>query len=127
MHPKPPYKTDDLYLFCCQNPECQDYGLRNHGNLTVCGVYGPNDTRLLRCRTCRVRFSERKGTVLFNSKLDPERAESVLEHINEGCGARQTSRLTDVSLPTILRLIKVAGKHAQLTHDELVAFSPTDK
>jgi hypothetical protein len=31
----------DLDLFCCQNTDCPDYGLRGRGNLRVCFRYGP--------------------------------------------------------------------------------------
>jgi LacI family transcriptional regulator len=56
---------DDLSAFCCQNPRCPDYGRRGKGNLTAAMRYGPQRRRLLRCRTCKARFSERKGTPLF--------------------------------------------------------------
>ena len=57
---------DDLARFCCQNPDCPDYGLRGRGNLRVCFYYGPGKSRrMLACRTCQDRFSERKGTALF--------------------------------------------------------------
>ena len=56
--------------------------------------YGPEKSRrMLRCRTCKARFSERKGTPLFGARLAPEKIESVLEHVAEGCGVRQTGRL----------------------------------
>lgn len=126
MHPKPHPKTDDLNIFCCQNPKCPDYGKRDQNNLTVSGIYGAHDYRLIRCKTCKCRFSERKGTVLFNCKIDSEKAISVLEHLSEGCGLRKTSRLTQVSLGTVYRLSKEAGKHAKMAHDELVAFSPSN-
>jgi hypothetical protein len=48
---------------------------------------------MLRCRTCKARFSERKGTRLFDARLPPEKVDSVLEHVAEGCGVRQTGRL----------------------------------
>ena len=32
--------TDDLDRFCCQNPDCPDYGRHGDGNLSVCGHYG---------------------------------------------------------------------------------------
>ena len=61
---------DDLSRFCCQNSECQDYGKRGGENLSVCDHYGPNkQRRMLRCRTCKARFSERKGTPLFGANL----------------------------------------------------------
>ena len=75
---------DDLSRFCCQNNECPDYGRRGAGNLTVSGRYGKKQhIRLLYCRTCRKRFSERKGTPLFNMHLESQTAVAVLEHIAE--------------------------------------------
>jgi hypothetical protein len=54
---------DDLERFCCQNPECSLYGRRDAGNLSVCARYGKQDhIRLLYCKACKDRFSERKGT-----------------------------------------------------------------
>ena len=42
---------DNLALFCCQYPDCLDYGKRCHGNLTVCGHYGTQKRRLLYCKS----------------------------------------------------------------------------
>jgi transposase-like protein len=118
---------DDLSRFCCQNAACTDFGKRGIGNLTVCGRYGKHKNfRLLYCRTCQARFSERKGTPLFNSRLPEDKSLSVLEHIAEGCGVRKTARLLRVNRGTVGRLSKLAGDQAQSLHDELVAFSPAD-
>jgi transposase-like protein len=117
---------DDLSLFCCQNPECPDYGQRGHGNLTVPMRYGPQQRRLLRCKTCKARFSERKGTPLFDTRLPEDKAVAVLQHIAEGVGVRKTSRLVGVNKDTVVRLSLLAGDHAQQLHDELVAFSPSN-
>ena len=118
---------DELSQFCCQNGICADYGKRGHGNLTVSGHYGAQQRRLLRCRTCKARFSERKGTPLFDSRLPEDKVVSVLEHIAEGCGVRQTGRLCRVNKNTVIRYSLLAGDHAQDLHDELVAFSPSDR
>lgn len=73
------YKMEDLSHFCCQNMECPDYGRRGTGRLTVCMHYCKDkERRLLYCRTCRARFSERKGTALFRSHLPEDKTESVL-------------------------------------------------
>ncbi len=81
---------DDLSRFCCLNSDCPEHGKRGAGNLTVTSHYGPDKRRrMLRCRACKARFSERKGTPLFDSRLPPGAAESVLEHIAEGCGVRR--------------------------------------
>ena len=118
---------DDLSRFCCLNSDCPEHGKRGAGNLTVSHRYGPDKSRrLLRCRACKDRFSERKGTPLFDTRLPPEKVESVLEHIAEGCGVRQTARLTHVSTNTVVRYSLRAGEQAQQLHDELVAFSPSD-
>ena len=116
---------EDLSRFCCQNQDCPDYGKRGIGNLTVCCRYGKDkQRRLLYCRTCKARFSERKGTPLFGSQLTEEKAVSVLEHLAEGSGVRQTARLVKVNRNTVVRYSRLAGGHARQLHDELVAFSP---
>jgi transposase-like protein len=115
---------DDLSQFCCLKPACPDFGKRGAGNLTVCARYGPYQRRLLYCRSCKARFSERKGTPLFDSRLPPDKAQAVLAHVADGCGVRQAGRLAGVSRATVARLSRLAGPHAQRLHDELVALSP---
>src|SRR5947209_19806246 len=118
---------DDLARFCCLNSDCPDYGKRGAGNLTVTGRYGPDKARrMLRCRTCKARSSERKGTPLFDSRLPPGEAESVPEHVAEGCGVRQAGRLCKVNRGTVGRLSRLAGEPARDLHDELVGLSPPD-
>ena len=118
---------EDLSRFCCQNKACSDYGQRALDNLTVCAWYGKNKhRRLLYCRTCKARFSERKGTALFNAQLEDEKIVSVLQHLQEGCGVRSTARLTGVDKATVVRYNQLEGRHSQELHDELVAFSPSD-
>ena len=117
---------DDLSRFCCLNPDCPDHGKRNHGNLTVPARYGPNQTRVLRCSTCKARFSERKGTPLYGARLSAEKVVAVLNHVVEGIGTRKTARLVGVNKDTVTRYIRAAGEQARHHHDELVALSPSD-
>ncbi len=118
---------DDLSRFCCQNPQCADYGKRGAGNLTACRRLGKEQPlRLLYCRTCHARFSERKGTPLFAARLPEATVYAVLEHIAEGCGIRKTSRLVGVSRGTVARYAGLAGQHAHRVHGEVVAVSPAD-
>jgi transposase-like protein len=118
---------DDLSLFCCQNSECPDYGLRNRDNLRVGFRYGQaKQRRMLVCRSCQARFSERKGSALFASRLPEGQALAVFQHLQDGCGVRQTARLVGVDKDTVVRYALRAGTHAHQTHDELVAFSPDD-
>jgi len=115
---------DDLDKFCCQNKNCPKHGVRGEKNIRVRTHYGPNNTRLLYCLICKKRFSERRGTVLFDSRLPEETAIAILEHIAEGVGMRKTGRLLKVDHDTVSRYTKLAGEHAEQLHDELVDFSP---
>src|SRR5512135_3666381 len=118
---------DDLSRFCCQIPQCPDHGKRDAKNLTVTARYGPDQQRrMLRCRTCKARFSERKGTVFFHAKLPPETVGSILEHLSERCGIRATGRLCQVNRATVGRYAALAGGHAHDLHEDLVAFSPSE-
>jgi transposase-like protein len=113
--------------FFCHNPECPDHVKRGHGNLYFRGWSGRGKKiRRVYCRTCKRSYSERKGTALERSRLPPDKAVSVLDHVREGCGLRATSRLTGVSRATVCRYVALAGDQARGLHDELVAFSPSD-
>jgi transposase-like protein len=119
--------TEDLSRFCCLNQDCPDHGQRGAGNLTVCARYGKDrQRRMLYCRSCKARFSERKGTPLFGSQLSDDKAISLFQHLGERCGVRATGRLVAVNRNTVVRFARLAGGHAQQLHDELVAFSPSD-
>ena len=112
---------DDLSKFCCLNESCEDFGKRGSGNISIRLKYGPDKNRLLlRCNTCGTVFSERKGTVLFRSKLSEERVLNILEHLNEGDGIRKTARLTKTPRATVQRLAGLAGIHGKAFHDEKV-------
>ena len=115
----------ELEAFCCQHSSCADYGQRGAGNLRWHGWSGKKkQIRMLYCRTCKQYFSQRKGSALWQSGLPEDQAVSVLEHIGEGCGVRQTARLVNVHRNTVCRLNRQAGDHAARTHDEVVALSP---
>jgi IS1 family transposase len=79
---------------------------------------------LLYCRTCRDRFSERKGTPLYRAHLPEDKVLSILEHVQEGCGVLKTARLVKVHPDTVSRYSRAAGEHARAAHDDLVAHSP---
>jgi IS1 family transposase/transposase-like protein len=116
---------NDLSRFCCQNSRCPDFGRRDAGNLTVTGRLGKSrQFRLLYCRSCRARFSERKGTPLYRAHLPEDKATSILEHIREGCGVLKTARLVKVHPDTVSRYGRAAGQHSRAAHDELVGRTP---
>jgi transposase-like protein len=116
---------EDLSRICCLNEHCPDHGKRGIGNLTVCARHGKDQQRrILYCRSCTARFSERKGTPLFGSQLTAKKAVSLFEHLTERNGVRATARLVTVNRNTVVRYARLAGDHARPLHDAWVAFSP---
>ena len=57
-------EIDDAF---CPNKDCKDYGLQNHGNITIRGKYGKDKTKdLLYCRTCGKRFASTRATAFLD-------------------------------------------------------------
>jgi len=111
-----------LIEFCCINTDCSEHGKRDGENLRVHQTYGKSDTiRLLECKVCGRKFSERAHTVLSGSRLPKEKIISILHHLAEGCGQRRICRLVGASRDAVGRLTRIAGDHAKALHDELVS------
>ena len=91
----------DLDTLSCVNVECQHFGCPKPGNLTIRKHYGKDRLRLLRCRSCREEFSERRGTALFNTKISEAKATDIIDHLDEGCSVRSTARLTQSAKETV--------------------------
>jgi transposase-like protein len=95
----------------CQNTDCKDYGLRNHGNITFRGKYGKDKTKdLLYCRTCGRRFASTRATAFFGLHLSDEKIEQIIHHAAEGVGVRSTARLLGIDKDTVNRVILRAGE-----------------
>jgi IS1 family transposase len=109
-----------LATLACINPDCHYVGRPGQGNLAIRKVYGKDHMRLLCCRSCHEAFSERRNTALFNTKVSEAKAEDIIDHLDEGCSVRATSRLTKVAKATVARLLKTSGRHAQRFHAQEV-------
>jgi hypothetical protein len=110
----------DLDTLACVNTDCQYFGRPHQGNLAIRKVYGKDGLRLVRCGRCHEEFSERRNTALFNPKVSEAKAEEIIDHLDEGCSVRATSRLTQAAKATVARLLKTSGRHAQRFHDQEV-------
>jgi len=111
----------DWSTFACPNPDCPVYGQKGQGNLRPHGWSSKQrDIRCLRCTTCGKSFSQRAGTPLFRTHLAEDKALAIAQHLAEGNGMRPTSRLTGVSLNTVLRIAHRVGEHAHEFHEQLV-------
>lgn len=110
-----------LSAFCCQNERCEDYGKKGLNNIyRHCWQNREKTIRKLRCRTCQTSFSERKGTVLYWSKLHRDKALAIARHLSEGDGIRKTGRLVGTKDETVIRLNRLLGEHGKALHDEKV-------
>ena len=110
-----------LSAFCCQNERCENYGKKGLGNIYQHNWIDQKKTiRRLRCRACQESFSERKGTVWYQSKLSLEKALSIAEHLAEGDGIRKTGRLVRATQETVIRWNRLLGEHGKALHEEKV-------
>lgn len=76
--------------------------------------------RKLRCRICQESFSERKGTVWYQSRLPREKAPAIARHLSEGDGIHKTGRLVEATQETAIWLNRLLGEHGKTLHEEKV-------
>ena len=76
--------------------------------------------RYLRYQCCGKEFSERKRTVLWNTKVAQDKAMAMAEHLGEGCSLKATARLVKVNASVVSRLNGKLGEHGAAFHDERV-------
>jgi transposase-like protein len=109
-----------LNEFRCINPNCSEYEKRGGINPIVHQIYGSDPIRLLECKECGIIFSEIAHATLSRCDLSKDVIISILHHLVEGYGQRQTCRLLGVRRDTMRRLTRIVGIHAKSLHDELV-------
>ncbi len=109
-----------LESLCCVNAACPDHGLTGHCNLAFRRGKGGGRWRIVRCSTCKTEFSERKGTALWGTRMDPEKAFAIASHLKEGCGVRKTARLVHASKDGVTGIAVRLGLHAKALHDDRV-------
>jgi transposase-like protein len=103
-----------LEQFSCPYLHCTDYGKKNQGNITLYTRYGKKQVRLLQCQTCGKTFSELKGTLFWDSRLDWDTIERAFRSlIIDELGIRAAARANSLSKNTIKRYMFLAGKNRQ--------------
>lgn len=111
----------NLDLCFCPNEQCNDYGLRQKGNIAIRGKYGKDNSRdLLYCKTCGKRFAATQASALFGLHLSDESIRQIIHHAAEGVGVRATARLLDLDKDTVNRVILRAGEHCANVLSELL-------
>jgi len=110
----------DISQCYCPNTECEDYGIKGHENIVCYDTYGKQKTKLLRCKTCKTRFSERRNTVFFGFHLDETHIEKVVRCLAEGNSIRATARIMGIDKDTVYRIFERASTHCQKVLGELL-------
>jgi transposase-like protein len=90
--------------FFCPNSACSDYGKRGTGNIVVYNRYGRNNRRLLRCKTCNLRFSERRNTFFFGLHTQESKIKEVILCLLDGKSFREAATTAGIDKDTVLRI-----------------------
>ena len=120
MHGKQP-NTDDrlpLAFLACPNSDCSDFNHFDAGNLSIAEWMGKDKTiRRLYCKTCGHRFSERKGSLMQDTKLKHGDVVRIVKCLGHGCSVEATADICEVDTRTVQRLLEKAGKRAADFHN----------
>ena len=103
----------DISEIYCPNDECEDYGKKGQGNIVCYEMYGKSKTKLLRCRTCKTKFSERRNTVFFGLHTNEETIVRVVRCLAEGNSIRATARIMGIDKDTVVRIFDRASSNCK--------------
>jgi transposase-like protein len=92
--------------FFCPNKYCPDYSKRGLGNISVRNRYGKNHKRLLRCKSCDAKFSERKLTFFYRMHTKEAKIKEVIEYLLEGMSYREAANAAKIDKDTVQRIWK---------------------
>jgi len=110
---------DALEGFACPNPDCGYFNCFGAGNLTVSDWIGKDRAiRRLYCSGCGKRFSERKGTLMQDSKLPQDTVVRIVKCLVHGCSVAATADICEVDPRTVERYVEHAGKRAHDFHQQ---------
>ena len=92
--------------FFCPNESCGDHGKKGLGNIVVYDKYGKDKRKLLKCKTCNFRFSERHSTFFFGLHTKEPKIREVILHLLEGMSFREAATASDLDKDTVNRIWK---------------------
>lgn len=104
----------------CPNDLCADFGKRGTGNVVVCNTYGRDKRRLLKCKTCNLKFSERRYTFFFGLHTDERTIKEVILCLLAGKSFRQAAVTAGIDKDTVLRIWKRFVAYCEESVDDLL-------
>lgn len=92
--------------FFCPNESCGDHGKKGLGNIVIYHRYGKDQRKLLKCKTCKFTFSERRNTLFFGLHTNESKIKEVIFHLLEGMSFREAASASDLDKDTVQRIWK---------------------
>ena len=111
------FRMDNLF---CPNETCSDHKIKGLGNILVIDRYGKERRRLLKCKTCNVRFSERRNSVFFGLHTHESKIREVILYLLKGMSFRETAYVTDLDKDTVQRIWKRFMEYCEDSMDSLL-------
>jgi hypothetical protein len=105
--------SQDMKTLFCPNRDCRDHGKKDLGNILVSDRYGKGRRRLLRCRTCGTKFSERRIKFSFGLHTDEGTIREVIRCLMAGKSFRETANHLRIDKDTVQRIWKKFRSYCQ--------------
>jgi transposase-like protein len=106
--------------FFCPNELCEDHGKKGLGNIVVYHKYGKDQRKLLKCKTCNFRFSERRSTLFFGLHTKESKIREVMLYLLEGMSFREAAVAADLDKDTVQRIWKRFVQYYEESVDSLL-------
>jgi len=112
-----PQDQSALQLFACPNPDCDLFNRFGAGNLSVAErMCKAKSIRRLYCNHCHERFSERKGSLMQQTKLPEAEVVRVIKCLTYGCSVEATADICLIDPRSVERLLDRGGKRSEDFH-----------
>jgi len=113
-HERPPTGELLLGFFACPNPDCEAFNRFGGDTLSVAEQMGKDKAiRRLHCRSCRMRFSERQGSLLKYGKLPLPAVVRIVKCLGHGCSVEATADICEVDARTVQRIVDRGGTRSE--------------
>ncbi len=96
----------NLNNFFCPNKLCTHHGKRGLGNIVFNHTYGREHRKILRCKTCNSRFSERRATFFFGMHTKEPKIREVILFLLDGMSFREAAHASNLDKDTVQRIWK---------------------
>jgi len=106
--------------FFCPNESCGDHGKKGLGNIVIYHRYGKDQRKLLKCKTCKFTFSERRNTLFFGLHTNESKIKEVIFHLLEGMSFREAASASDLDKDTVQRIWKRFEVYCEETMETLL-------